>query len=118
MDLCRAEGLGVIPYYGLASGFLSGLYRTRADIVGKSRAGALERHLNPKGLGVLAALDGVAARHGANAAQVALAWVAAQPGLTGPIASATTAAQVADLVAAARLKLSDADLSELGHASV
>ena len=118
LDLCRAEGLGVIPYYGLASGFLSGLYRTRADIVGKSRAGALERHLNPKGLGVLAALDGVAARHGANAAQVALAWVAAQPGLTGPIASATTAAQVADLVAAARLKLSDADLSELGHASV
>ena len=118
LDLCRAEGLGVIPYYGLASGFLSGLYRSRADIVGKSRAGALERHLNPKGLGVLAALDGVAARHGANAAQVALAWVAAQPGLTGPIASATTAAQVADLVAAARLKLSDADLSELGHASV
>ena len=117
LDLCRAENIGVIPYYGLASGFLSGLYRSKADIAGKSRAGALERHLNPRGLAVLAALDAVAARHRANPAQVALAWVAAQPGLTGPIASATTAAQVADLVAAAGLLLSAADLSELGHVS-
>jgi aryl-alcohol dehydrogenase-like predicted oxidoreductase len=117
LDLCRAEGLGVIPYYGLASGFLSGRYRSKAAIAGKSRAGALERYLNPKGLGVLAALDAVAARHGANPAQVALAWVAAQPGLTGPIASATSAAQVADLVAAAELALTAADLSKLGHAS-
>lgn len=117
LDLCRAETIGVIPYYGLASGFLSGLYRTRADIAGKSRAGALEKHLNPKGLGVLTALDSVAARHRGNPAQVALAWVAAQPGLTGPIASATTAAQVADLAAAAQMQLTAADLTELGHAS-
>ena len=118
LDLCRAENIGVIPYYGLASGFLSGLYRTKAAIAGKSRAGALEKHLNPRGLGVLAALDAVAARHGANPAQVALAWVAAQPGLTGPIASATTAAQVADLGTAARLVLTADDLSQLDHASV
>jgi aryl-alcohol dehydrogenase-like predicted oxidoreductase len=117
LDLCRAEGLGVVPYYGLASGFLSGLYRSKADIAGKTRAGALERYMTPRGFGILAALDDVAARHKANPAQVALAWVAAQPGLTGPIASATSAAQVADLVGAATLTLSAQDLSDLGTAS-
>ena len=117
LDLCRAEGLGVVPYYGLASGFLSGLYRSKADIAGKARATALERYMNPKGFAILAALDAVATRHNANPAQVALAWVAAQPGLTGPIASATSAAQVADHVAAASLTLSAQDLSDLHSAS-
>lgn len=117
LDLCRAEGLGVVPYYGLASGFLSGLYRSKADIAGKARASSLERYMNPKGFDILAALDAVATRHNANPAQVALAWVAAQPGLTGPIASATSAAQVADLVAAASLTLSPQDLSDLHSAS-
>ena len=117
LDLCRNEGLGVVPYYGLASGFLSGLYRSKADIVGKARAGALERYMNPRGFAILAALDAVATRHNANAAQVALAWVAAQPGLTGPIASATSAVQVADLVAAASVTLSELDLSDLNSAS-
>ncbi|MBI1172819.1 aldo/keto reductase [bacterium] len=117
LDLCRAEGLGVIPYYGLASGFLSGLYRDKAAIAGKTRAGKLESYMTPRGFAILDALDAVAARHGANPAQVALAWVAAQPGLTGPIASATTAAQVADLVAAAKLALSAEDLRDLASAS-
>lgn len=113
LDLCRANGLGVIPYYGLASGFLSGLYRNTASVAGKTRAETLQGYMTPHGFAVLDALDAVAARHSAKPAQVALAWVAAQPGLTGPIASATTPAQVADLIAAATLTLSPDDLVTL-----
>ena len=113
LELCRAEELGVIPFYGLASGFLSGLYRTPESVAGKTRQARLESYMTPRGFAVLDALDGVAARHGANPAQVALAWVAAQPGLTGPIASATSPVQLADLVAAARLELGAQDLAEL-----
>jgi len=117
LDLCRAHGLGVIPYYGLASGFLSGRYRSPGDAVGKTRKARLESYMTPRGFRILDALDAVAGRHEANPAQVALAWVAAQPGLTGPIASATTAVQVVDLAAAARLSLTREDLAELDAAS-
>ncbi len=117
LALCRAQGLGVIPYYGLASGFLSGLYRTPAATVGKARKGSLDGYMTPRGLAILDALDAVAAHHQATCAQVALAWVAAQAGLTGPIASATTTAQVADLVAAAQLVLTADDLTLLNAAS-
>lgn len=117
LDLCRAQGLGVIPYYGLASGFLSGLYRSPADARGKARQARLDSYMTPRGFAILDALDAVAARHHATPAQVALAWVAAQPGLTGPIASATSVAQVADLVAAARLVLTAGDLAELDRVS-
>lgn len=117
LDLCRANGIGVIPYYGLASGFLSGLYRSPADAAGKTRKARLESYMTPRGFRILDGLDAVAARHGANPAQVALAWVAAQPGLTGPIASATSVAQMADLIAAATLSLSAQDLADLDAAS-
>jgi aryl-alcohol dehydrogenase-like predicted oxidoreductase len=117
LDLCRASGLGVIPYYGLASGFLSGLDRNRGSLMGKTRRARLESYMTPRGFRILDALDAVAGRHEANPAQVALAWVAAQPGLTGPIASATTAVQVVDLAAAARLSLTREDLAELDAAS-
>ena len=117
LALCMAQGLGVIPYYGLASGFLSGLYRTAAATEGKARKGSLDGYRTPRGLAILDALDNVAAQHSATCAQVALAWVAAQPGLTGPIASATSAAQVRDLVAAATLALTAQDLALLGAAS-
>ena len=117
LDLCRAEGLGVIPYYGLASGFLSGLYRSAAATAGKTRKGRLDSYMTPRGFRILEALEAVAGRHSANPAQVALAWVAAQTGLTGPIASATTAAQVVDLAAAARLDLTRQDLTDLNTAS-
>ncbi|MGY6633557.1 MAG: aldo/keto reductase [Alkalilacustris sp.] len=117
LDLCRAEGLGVIPYFGLASGFLSGLYRSAEAVAGKTRRARLEKYMTPRGMQILDALAAVADRHSASPAQVALAWVAAQPGLTGPIASATSPAQVADLVAAATLALTDADLAELHAAS-
>ena len=117
LALCRAQGLGVIPYYGLASGFLSGLYRTAASTVGKARKDSLDGHMSPRGLAILDALDALASQHNATCAQVALAWVAAQAGLTGPIASATSAAQVRDLVAAATLRLTANDLALLNAAS-
>lgn len=117
LDLCRAQGLGVIPYFGLASGFLTGLYRSPQDAAAKTRKARLESYMTPKGFAVLDALADVAARHRASSAQVALAWVAAQPGLTAPIASATSVAQVADLAAAAALALSAQDLADLGAAS-
>lgn len=117
LDLCKAEGLGVIPFFGLASGFLSGLYRSKADVEAKARRGRLEGYMNPAGMKVLDALDDVAARHGAKPAHVALAWVAAQEGVTGSIASATSVAQVADLAKAAALELTAQDLADLGAAS-
>ena len=117
LDLARARGLGVIPYFGLASGFLSGLYRSAAAVAGKTRRARLEGYMTPRGFRILDALDAVAARHRATPAQVALAWVMAQPGITGPIASATSVAQVADLAAAARLALEAQDLRDLDQAS-
>ncbi|WP_300619029.1 aldo/keto reductase [Dokdonella sp.] len=116
--LVRREGLGVVPYYALASGFLSGKYRSEADL-GKSaaRGGAVKKYLDARGLGVLAALDEVAARHGATPAQIALAWLIARPGVTAPIASATSVAQVRELAAAARLALSPDDVARLDAAS-
>lgn len=116
--LARERGIAIIPYYALASGFLSGKYRSTADI-GKSaaRAGAIGRYLNPRGLRILQALDDVAADHCATPAQVALAWLMAQPTITAPIASATSLAQLAELLAAARLSLSAQQLAQLDGAS-
>lgn len=116
-DLCRARGLGVTPYFGLASGFLTGKYRDEADVAGKARGGAARKYLNARGFRVLAALDRVAAQAGATPAQVALAWVAAQPGVTAPIASATSAAQVEELLGAMRLTLNGEQLGALDRAS-
>jgi aryl-alcohol dehydrogenase-like predicted oxidoreductase len=106
-------GLGTIPYYALASGFLSGKYRTAADAEGKARGGGVKKYLNERGLKVLAALDEIAAGHGSTPAAVALAWLVAQPGITAPIASATSDAQVNDLAAAANLVLAPAAIERL-----
>ncbi len=116
-DLCVAQGIAAIPYYGLASGFLTGKYRSKADLAGKARGGAVEGYLNDFGLGVLAALDAVAAQTGATAAQVALAWLAAQPGIAAPIASATSVAQTEELLGAMRLHLSPDQLATLDAAT-
>lgn len=117
LDLCRAEGMGVITYFSLAKGFLSGKYRSEADLGQSVRGGGVAEYLVPRGMAVLAALDAVAARHGAKPAEVALAWVMAQPGVTAPIASATSVEQVASLVRATELSLGAADLAELDAAS-
>ena len=107
--LIRREQIGVISYYALASGFLSGKYRSAADLAkSAARGGAVRRFLDPRGLQVLAALDAVAASHRATPAQVALAWLLARPGLTAPIVSATSVAQLRELAGAATLTL-DAD---------
>jgi aryl-alcohol dehydrogenase-like predicted oxidoreductase len=116
--LVREHGLGVVPYYALASGFLTGKYRTQEDLgTNPARAQGAGRHLNGHGLRVLAALDDVARRHDAVPAQVALAWLMARPGITAPIASATSVAQVQELAGAAALRLSDGDLHALDAAS-
>jgi aryl-alcohol dehydrogenase-like predicted oxidoreductase len=105
---CLKEGIGVIPYYSLASGFLSGKYRTDADL-GKSKRGAgVKKYLNDKGLAVLKALDAAAKKHNATNTQVALAWLMQRKSITAPIASATSLDQLKDLIAAPRIEL-DAD---------
>jgi aryl-alcohol dehydrogenase-like predicted oxidoreductase len=116
--LVRREGIGVISYYSLASGFLSGKYRSEADLAkSASRGGAVRKYLNPRGLQILAALDAVAAAHGATPAQVALAWLMARPGITAPIASATSVAQLRELMGAAQLTLAPDEIAALDHAS-
>lgn len=115
--LCRNHGVGVIPYHGLASGFLTGKYRSEADFVKSVRGGRMVNYLNERGLRILSALDAVAKRHHANPAQVALAWLMARPGITAPIASATSLEQLQDLIAATRLALSPVDMAELDRAS-
>ncbi|HKR76981.1 MAG TPA: aldo/keto reductase [Rhodanobacter sp.] len=116
--LVRREGLGVTCYYALASGFLSGKYRSAADLAKSSaRGGAAKRFLNPHGLGVLAALDEVAAAHHATPAQVALAWLIARPGISAPIASATSVPQLQELLGALSLTLGAGVIAALDHAS-
>ena len=116
-DICLAQDIGVISYYGLAKGFLSGKYRSEADLGKSARGGGVKDYLNARGYRILAALDTVSAQHSASQAEVALAWVMARPGITAPIASATTLDQVDSLVRAASLKLSAEDMAALDKAS-
>jgi aryl-alcohol dehydrogenase-like predicted oxidoreductase len=115
-QLCIDRDIGVVPYFGLASGFLSGKYRSEADLAGKPRAYRVKEYLNPRGLAMLKAMDEVANDSGATLPQIALAWIAAQPGLTAPIASATTVDQVEELLGAADLVLGDDQLARLDSA--
>ena len=111
------EHVSILPYFGLASGFLTGKYRSAADKSKSPRGGGMDKYLDAKGLGVLAALDAVAARRDATCAQVALAWIMAKPAIAAPIASATSVAQVTELMGALRVNLSAADVAELDEAS-
>ncbi len=118
-SLAREQSLGVISYYSLASGFLSGKYRSADDAAKSSARGAkvVQQYVNPRGLRILAALDDLAARHKATPAQVALAWLIARPGITAPIVSATGVEQLHDVLAAARLALSAQEITQLDQAS-
>jgi aryl-alcohol dehydrogenase-like predicted oxidoreductase len=102
----------------LASGFLTGKYRSEQDI-GKSQRGdrVIEQYLNPRGFKILAALDSVAAKHHTSPAQVSLAWLMARPGITAPIVSATSLKQLDELISATRLRLEAEDISALNQAS-
>lgn len=112
-DLCIKEEIGVITYFGLAKGFLTGKYREKSDLAQSQRGEDVADYMNPRGMQILEALDQVAKRHNARPAEVALAWVMAQPGVTAPIASATSVEQVRSLVRAASLNLEVADLALL-----
>jgi aryl-alcohol dehydrogenase-like predicted oxidoreductase len=107
-ELCVHERIGVITYFSLAAGFLTGKYRSEADFAKSPRGPGMQKYLNPRGMRILAALDSVALRYDATPAQVALAWLIARPGVTAAIASATSTAQLDELTAATRLAL-DAD---------
>ncbi len=116
-DLCVAEEIGVITYFSLAKGFLSGKYRSEADLAQSPRGGAAKGYLDARGLRILDALSTVAARHGAKPAEVALAWIMQRPGVTAPIASATKPEHLKSLVAATQLSLSALDVAALDAAS-
>lgn len=115
-DLAIQHNVGVIPYYGLASGFLTGKYRSEADFGKSPRGGGMKKYLEGNGPAVLTAMDAVAEQTGATHAQIALAWLAAQPGITAPIASATSAEQVQDLLGAMRLELTADQIARLDAA--
>jgi aryl-alcohol dehydrogenase-like predicted oxidoreductase len=116
-DLVAAEKIDVITYYSLGKGFLSGKYRSGADLGQSARGGGVKKYMNERGSRILAALDEVSAEHGAQPAEVALAWLIARPGVAAPIASATSVAQVESLVRSAALELTDADMARLNAAS-
>jgi aryl-alcohol dehydrogenase-like predicted oxidoreductase len=115
--LLVSEGLASVPYYGLASGFLTGKYRDAGDLAGTERADAATKYLDDRGRAVLAVLDEIAAGHEVPVAAVALAWLAAQPTVVAPIASARTPEQLADLLPVLDLTLTDDELRLLAHVS-
>jgi aryl-alcohol dehydrogenase-like predicted oxidoreductase len=115
--LCLREGVGVIPYFSLASGFLTGKYRSKNDLAQSARGSRVEKYLNPRGFRILDALDQVARDRNSTPARVSLAWLMAQPSITAPIASATKLDQLTDLIEATRLKLDSAALDLLIAAS-
>lgn len=115
-DTVIENDIGTVVYYSLASGFLTGKYRSKADFGKSQRGGGVEKYLDAKGEKILAALDQVGKANDATPAEVSLAWLVAQPGVTAPIASATSVAQVKSLAKGVRLKLSDADLKLLTDA--
>ncbi|HME06777.1 MAG TPA: aldo/keto reductase [Bryobacteraceae bacterium] len=115
--VCVKHNLAVIPYFALASGFLTGKYRSEADLAKYPRGGRVKKYLNERGLRILAALDQVAKNRCAQPGQVAIAWMMARPSITAPIASATTIDQLKELLAATRLQLDDAEIRSLNDAS-
>jgi aryl-alcohol dehydrogenase-like predicted oxidoreductase len=117
MDLAVREEIGVLPYWSLASGFLTGKYRDGGPAVDSPRAGGAARYLDERGRRVLGVLDEVAAGHGTSVTAVALAWLRSRPGVVAPIASARTVEQLPDLLAGARLELAADELAALTDAS-
>ena len=115
--VCQKHGLGVICYYSLASGFLTGKYRSEADLSKSPRGQTAKKYLDTRGFRILAALDRVAKRHNSTPTQIALAWLIARPSITAPIASATNLKQLDDLVQAANLELDPASIELLNEAS-
>ncbi|WP_231424986.1 MULTISPECIES: aldo/keto reductase [Pedobacter] len=116
--ICTDYGLGVVTYYSLASGFLTGKYRSEDDLNKSQRGGGVKKFLNERGFKILAALDEVSAKYGVEQASVALAWLIYHPSVTAPIASVTDISQLKSFTEAANLKLSSEDISLLDKASI
>ena len=116
-DLCLKEKVGVIGYYSIASGFLTGKYRSKSDMEGRTRGPRVEKYLNEYGFGVVAALDDVAKRYNAKPVQIAMAWLIARPSVTAPIASATNLDQLAELLKSAEITLDAAAIAQIDAAS-
>eukprot|EP01133_Synstelium_polycarpum_P013979 gene13979-16483_t len=116
-QLCLDHHLGVINYYALASGFLSGKYRSEQDLNKSQRGGGIKNYLNERGFKILKALDEVSEQYNSSPASIALAWLIARPSVTAPIASVTSTAQLKDLVQAAAIKLDVEHISILDKAS-
>jgi aryl-alcohol dehydrogenase-like predicted oxidoreductase len=112
-DLCLKEGLGVLPFFALAAGFLTGKYRRKEDLAGRAREGTAASYFTPRNLALLDAIDRVAARHEATPAQASLAWLMARPSVTAPIVSATSLAQLKDILKSIDLTLTEQDMAEL-----
>ena len=117
-DLTVRENIGVVTYYSLASGFLSGKYRSENDLGQSQRGSGIAKYLNPRGFAIIDALDAVAAKHQVKPAEVALAWLINQPGVTAPIASATKVAHIDSFATALSLNLSTDDIAALTKAGV
>lgn len=115
--ICSSEGLGVIPYFGLARGFLSGKYRSEADLGKSARGAGISRYLNERGFRILAALDQVSQELDTTQASIALAWLTAQPTITAPISSATSIEQLDQLIDASQLRLKESQFEILDQAS-
>ncbi len=115
--LCTKEQLGVVCYYSLASGFLTGKYRSKADVADRARGSRVEKYLDERGGRVLKALDDTAAKYDAKPSQVALAWLIARPSITAPIASATSLAQLDEIMQAPKVKLDQAAVEAIDQAS-
>jgi aryl-alcohol dehydrogenase-like predicted oxidoreductase len=115
-ELCLAEEIGVISYYALAAGFLTGKYRKPEDAEGKARGYRIPDYINERGARILSAMDRVAAETGASLASIAIAWAGSRPGITAPIASATSLSQLDAIIAAGKLKLSEEQMQALNEA--
>jgi len=115
--LCREKGLGVISYFSLASGFLTGKYRSEGDVATSTRRDMVKKYMNERGLRILGTLDRVAQQYGVTPATVALAWLINRPGITAPIASATNLDQLSELIEATKFKLNPASIDLLNQAS-
>jgi len=115
--LCLEKGVGVIPYYSLASGFLTGKYRSEKDLANRARGEFVKKYLNDRGFRILDALDQVAGRYHSVPAAVSLAWLIARPGVTAPIASATSLDQLTELIEATKLTLDPSSIELLNTAS-
>ncbi|HLW52804.1 MAG TPA: aldo/keto reductase, partial [Candidatus Angelobacter sp.] len=115
--VCVKEGLGVIPYFSLAAGFLTGKYRSEGDLTKSPRGRFVQKYLNDRGFRILDTLDQISKERKIKPGQIAIAWLLARPSITAPIASATSLEQLRDLVDAVNLQLSAAEVNRLNQAS-